>query len=169
MSTYERTIRLRHDEAAAKVNKRTGEFMEVAKRPNNIPDDKELFEPNAKFTKCYKRTWGFLKTILNDTEYRIVHEMSMMAKPRTNSLEPLNNATSLSYLADKFSISKTTAFRIFTKLKGIGVYAEISVEEDFEEKNFWILNPYISFNSRVVPAIYVEIFGNTTIGKQFKD
>lgn len=164
---YTKEIRLKHNEIAAKVNTETGEIKEITKRPNNIPEDKEIFERDAKFAKCYKRTWNFLKFILSDTEYRIVHEMSLQAKPRTNSLAPLNNETSLDRLCSKYRISKSTASRIFSKLKGLGVYAEIDVEYDFEAAGFWVLNPYIAYNSRVIDKLLVEIFSKTTIGKEF--
>ena len=34
---YEQTIKLQHNEIAAKVSLETGELQEVKKRPNNIP------------------------------------------------------------------------------------------------------------------------------------
>lgn len=164
---YTKELKLKDHESPAKVNNITGEITMVKHRLNNIPTGSEVFEKDAKFAKCYKRTWEFLKFVLSDTEYRIVHEMSMLAKPRTNSLEPLNDETSLNRLCEKFRITKSTASRIFSKLKGLGVYATIDVEYDFESAGFWVLNPYISYNSQVIDSLLVEIFSKTTIGKEF--
>lgn len=166
---YEKTNKYHHHERPAKKDMITGKFKVIGGSSNNIPDDKILFIPHAKFAKTYKSTWKFLDLVLTPTEYRIVHKMSMIAERCTNSLKPLNDETSIRKLAEHFNISKNLVKKVFAKLKGIGVYAEISYEEDFEERCFWILNPYISFNAELIPKLYLDVFDNTTIGKQFKN
>lgn len=165
---YTQEIKLHHDEMAAKVNTSTGEVIPVKKYMNNIPPDKEIFEPTAKFAKNYTRTWKYLKLVLTDIEYRIVHEMTLRAKIGTNSLEPLSDNISIAELAEKFNINRRTAAKSFPKLKSLGVYAEVKVTTIDGDQHFWILNPYIAFNGRVINKTLIDIFDRTIIGINFK-
>lgn len=164
---YTQEATLHHDETLYKKNQRTGKLTSLHKRANNLEEGTEHFEPKAKFVKEYYRTWSFLETVLSDREYRVVHFMTRKAKHQTNSLEPLNDETSQLKLSDTFNIPRNAVAKLFKKLKSLGVYAEVSVEYDGIENNFWVLNPYIGFNGKFINSSLIEIFKPTTIGSVF--
>ena len=160
---YEQTIKLQHNEIAAKVNLETGEFQEVKKRPNNIPQGRSLHFPNGKFTKSYEKAWNYLLEHLTDKELVIVTRMSHMARPASNSLEPLNNKSTIQEIADTFKIHRNHVNKIFNNLMKHGVYAEFKFGAHDGIRHYWVLNPYISFKGKTISNALMDLFRETDI------
>ena len=57
---YTATIPLYHNEEAAAINLETGALRTLPKKTNNIPEGKEVFEPQGIFKKDYSYSWEFL-------------------------------------------------------------------------------------------------------------
>lgn len=162
------TIRLQDDEIPAKVNKRTSEITEVNSRPNNIPDGKEVFEAGGIFLKTYTKSWRFLQSKLTPFEFKVAFQLAMMAKANTNSLEPLNDDTTVNQLADILNVSRNKVTPILNKLFKLGVYAKFEVvKPDVPYTKYWILNPYLSFSGKLIYSDIADLFKGTTIELEY--
>jgi hypothetical protein len=165
---YTKEIKLNDNEIAGRINVETGEVTPLAPRPNNVPKGKEVFEPNAKFTKTYGKTWEFLKDKLTPLEFRCAFTLSLMAKMNTNSLEPLNDNTCVIELMEILDISKNNVTPILKKLFNLGVYGKFEVKDsDKPYTKYWVLNPYLSFSGKVIDTALKDMFRNTLIGKAY--
>lgn len=166
---YESTIKLKHYESPAKINKQTGEVSEIEtkKKVNNIPKDKILCNINN-FTKLNCNVFPKLKALglLTMEEIGIVSYMCSIAEFNTNSLKPLNNETTLQDLADTFDIGKNRVKKVFDKLFNLGVYAQFKIAEN-GTKEYWILNPNISWKGKLVTDSIFKQFEKCTISKLF--
>lgn len=165
---YEKTVRLKHHEKAAKINTWTGEVKEVADRPNNIPDGKSKLDyeryhiSNDKFIKAVISTG-----VLDYEHLGIISYMSSIAEINTNSLRPLTNDTTAVDLAEKFGINRKKVKVIFDKLFKVGVFLQLnyySYSED-REVTYWVLNPYISWKGKLKDDSIFSHFKDTTIAK----
>lgn len=162
---YKKEIRLNDNEVPATVNIETGEIKEVTHRPNNIPKDKEIFFIKGLFVKSYEIAWDYLLDNLSDKELRIVNRMQLMIRMNSNSLEPLNNDTSIQELSTTFNIHRNHVKRIFKNLKLHGVYAEFEVGTKRGLKHYWVLNPYIAFKGKIINSALVDLFRETAIAE----
>ncbi len=158
---YEQVVKLHHDEKAVKVNVVTGELVEITKRVNNIPKGKRIVKQED-FTKVNNRVIPFLKKNLSHEELSIVFQMIGMAEFNTNSLKPLNNETTIKDLTEQFGVGKNQVSKYFKRLFDLGVYAQFKIAKD-GEKEFWILNPYISFKGRTAEDSLFDNFKGTKI------
>lgn len=162
---YEKTIKLNHNEVAAKVNRETGEVTAVPNRPNNIPQGKKLMKGDN-FYKGSVEADALLITLLDPLEYRVVGIMRSRAKMNTNSLEPLNDETSLKELAEHLLVSRNRINTVITKLRNLGVFATFEVvNHGHIQKKVWILNPSISFKGRIISEEIIHLFSETSITK----
>lgn len=165
---YEQTFKLKHNEAPACINQETGEVKQLVKT-NHHSDSHELFEPNASFSKSFSQSWLFLKRVLKPHEYIAAHSLALKAKAFTNSLEPLNDEIVQSILTEELGISKNQVKPVLKKLFELGVYGKFSVAEaDKPYTNYWILNPYLQFNGRVIDKSITELFKGTFVAKAFR-
>lgn len=166
----EQTIKLKHDEVAAKVNQSTGEIIELQQnmRSNNIPSDKEIHAPDGIFRKNYSASWLFLDKCLTDLEMRVVTRLCFMAKMNTNSLEPLNNEMAMTEVAEILGVHRHKAKKLVEKLFDLGVYAKFEVaKEDVPYTKYWVLNPYLSFSGRLIASDITRLFIGTKIEKAY--
>jgi hypothetical protein len=165
---YEVVVKLNHNETPHKLNMETGELIEVKSRRNNIPEGKELFEPNAKFVKCYYNTWQFMSRYLSSSELGIVIAMVTMADANNCSLKPLDDKTTVAELMDYFDISEKKVKSTFDKLHRLGVYGRFDVsEENKPYTKYWILNPYIAFNGKIIESDISRLFTGTSVFKGY--
>jgi len=163
---YTRTFKLQDNEVPAKINKETGEITEVRNEFRALEPTREVFNGKALFRKTYEDVDRFLLKKLSDAEYKVVTMMSLMADPGTNSLKPLDDSTSMRTLEDKFGVDRRRMSMILNKLFSLGVYAKFKIAEvDNPYKNYWILNPYISFKGRVIESDIMKLFNNTIIAR----
>lgn len=165
---YKTTIRLNHNEIPAKINLETGEVK--PKKNNNIPEGYVLHAPGVPYDKIYTKSWRFLKTQLTQLEFSVAFELAMMAKAFTNSLEPLNDATTIPELVEKFQISKNKVRPVFQKLFKLGVYGKFEVYDRTKPyTKYWVLNPYLTFNGNVLSSDIARLFSGTDIALHFNN
>jgi len=160
---YTRQVKLKHNESAAVINKITGEIKEIDYIPSNIPTDKSLLRYQH-FNIVNSDLLKKLTKYFTMEEIGIISYMAAIAEFNTNSLKPLSNETSLRELAEIFNIKKDKIGKILSKLFKFGVYLQIKVHEE-ELKEYWVLNPNISWKGRLRnDSIYIH-FINTDISK----
>ena len=166
---YTQEVKLADNESVMKVNKETGEIKEVVKRPNNIPEGKEIWQPNALFKKSYTKTWDYLEKELSALEFKAAFSMGMMAKANTNSLEPLNSETAFKELAEVLNVSKNKIKGVIEKLAYYGVFGEFSIinKDDPNWMKYWIFNPYLSFSGQLINSDIPNLFSKTRIADAF--
>lgn len=167
---YTAEYNLNHNEVPAKVNVETGETTTLMKRPNNIPEGKRVFEPDALFRKDYTNSWKFLERNLKPIEFKAAFTLALKAKANTNSLEPLSDSTTIPELMEVLGISKNVVKPLLKKLWSIGVYGKFEVSEVGKPyTKYWILNPYLSFSGKLIDSDIAELFSKTHIAKAFRD
>jgi len=167
---YSKTVKLKDNESLAKIDLETGELIELAFKPNNIPDDKEVFEPNGIFKKDYTNSWKFLNRELKPIEFKAAHTLALMAKAHTNSLEPLNDETTIPQLMEILDVSKNKVKPILDRLWDYGVYGRFDVKEaHIPYTKYWVFNPYLSFNGKLIHSDIARLFRNTHCAKAFNN
>lgn len=165
---YEQTFKLKHNEIPACINQETGEVKQLAKT-NHHSDSHELFEPSASFNKSFTQSWKYLSNMLEPHEYKAAHKLAMKAKAFTNSLEPLNDETVYIILIEELGVGKNQIKAVLKKLFDLGVYGKFAVAEANKPyTNYWILNPYLQFNGRVIDKSIAELFKGTFVAKAFR-
>lgn len=168
--TYKYEFNLPHNCGPAMINKETGLTSEIAVRPNNIPEDKEIFEPKGTFKKDYTNSWKFLDKHLTPLEYKAAHTLAMMAKANTNSLEPLNDETTLKELMEILNVSINKVKPILAQLFEFGVYGKFQVKEaHIPYTKYWVFNPYLSFSGKIINSDISNLFRKTHCAKAFYD
>ena len=167
---YSTTIKLKHNEAPAKINLETGVINEITvlKTKNNIPKGKELFEPKAIFRKSFDSTEEFLDSVLTPLEFKVVARMCRMAKMNTNSLDPLSDELTLIEIAEELKVNRRDVKTILNKLFSLGVYGKFEVvKQDVGYTKYWILNPYIRFKGKTIDSDIKKLFEGTVIHKEY--
>lgn len=166
---YERVIKLDHNEVAAKINVETGEIKPIKENKRKLADGKIIFEPDATFYKAYTKSWLYLDKVLKAHEYKAAHKLALKAKAFTNSLEPLNDDTLVSTLVEELGIGKNQVKTVLYRLFELGVYGKFEVAEPGKRyTKYWLLNPYLSFNGKVIDASIAELFRNTLVAQAFR-
>lgn len=167
---YTTEIELYHHEGPARVDLRTGEYSKIYSKKNNIPDGKEIFEGTALFRKDYTNSWKFLTKYLTPLEFKAAHTLALISKLNTNSLEPLNDDTTIQQLMEILLVSKNKVKPILNKLWELGVYGKFEIKEaDKPYTKYWIFNPYLSFSGKLISSDISNLFKNTHIAKAFYD
>lgn len=135
-----------------------------------IPEDHELFEPKASFRKDYTNSWMFLERVLKPIEFKAAFALALKAKANTNSLEPLNDDTAKSELMAILGVSKNMVNPILEKLYILGVYGRFDVYEvNKPYTKYWVFNPYLSFQGKLLKSDIALLFKNTHCARAFYD
>lgn len=165
---YTRNLKLKDNEVPAKINLETGEITEVRNIFNSIPEGKEMWLKNEKFSKMFTYSWKYLAKTLKEDELKVLVLMSITAQPSTNSMPPLNEEISMRQMEEFFGVDRRKLPNIFKALFDIGVFAkfEVATDEEFYKK-YWILNPYISFKGRLISSDIAKLFYGTRIEKEY--
>ena len=167
---YRVNVSLQQNEVAAKINKETGEIKEVRTGYNNIPDDREIFEPQALFKKDYTQSWKYLFNNLSALEFKAAYSLALMAKANTNSLEPLSDETTYQELSKILKVGKNKVDKVLKRLFEIGVYGRFEVyDKNKPYTKFWLLNPYLSFDGKLIRSDIANLFKGTEIALNFKN
>lgn len=164
---YKVEVKLNHNEVAAKVNTETGDTKLVKFRPNNIPDGKSKLS-YKKFAIVNNDSIKILSDLLSNEELGIVLHMIGIAEFNTNSLKPLNDSLSLRELEAELKISKNRVKPILEKLFKLGVYMQVKIHEE-DLKEFWVLNPYISWKGNLKTDSLFDSFMGTVIAKLLRE
>ena len=159
---YNRTIRLKGKQLPAAIDQETGEVIVLRKKPNNIPDHKELHKVDSPFKKDYVNSWKFLRRELTPSEMYACNGLVLLAAAYTNSLRPLNDDTVLKELVDVLGVSINRVKHVLKKLYILGVYGKFDVYEVHKEyTKYWVLNPYLSFNGKLINSDIKDLFAGT--------
>lgn len=171
MYIYNTPINLQNNEGLAKVNKETGEMQTIKTGINSNRSNPEVVKHNAneKFIKNYTKSWELLASQTRPIEYKVAHMMSQMTKMITNSLEPLNDETTIREIAEKFTISTGKVKLIIDKLFKLGVYGKFECYNEGERHSkYWVFNPYLSSNGPVMNKNSRDLFSNTLFAKIYQ-
>lgn len=170
---YVEEVKLLHNELPAKVNQETGEITIVKKkgRPKSIvPQGKEIWLPNGTFQKHFPQSWKWLRENTTDNEFKAAYALAQLAKAYTNSLEPLNDTTIIPELVKVTGVSKNLVGIVLHKLWKLGVYAKFEVYDYTKPyTKFWILNPYLSFNGKLIDSDIASLFKNTYVALAYRN
>ena len=161
---YTTEVRLNHNEVPAKINMETGEILPIKKRPNNIPEGKSKLDYDN-FSIINNDMLRVLFDECNGSEIKVILHMVYMSEFGNNSLKPLNDELSYRELGRIFSIDDKTIKAILNKLKHLGVYLQLNITEVDGAKEYWVLNPYISWKGKIKSDSLFHTFANTRIVK----
>lgn len=169
---YTQEVKLNHNESIMILNKSTGEAKELVNktRPNNIPEGKEVFEPDAIFQKHFTNSWKFLQRELSTLEFKAASSLAILAKANTNSLEPIDDNTAYKELSEILGVSINKVDSVLKKLWDYGIYGKFEVKQaDKPYTKHWLLNPYLSFSGKVLHSDIAQLFKGTHIAKAFNN
>lgn len=159
---YKVNLKLKDNELPAKINAETGEVSKVTINANKN-NGMETFDLMDKFQRTNSNAWRLLETQTNDGEFSLANKLALRARAYTNSIVPLNDETTLKALGEELSVSRNTVKKKIDKLFKLGVLGKFEVYEAHEvHKKYWIFNPYLSFNGKVVKSDIKYLFQNTT-------
>lgn len=171
---YEQVYKLKHNESPAKIDLETGEVKVLAKVKSedcsgHKSDSSIVWQPNGQFSKSYTKSWMYLDKVLKPHEYKVAHKLAMKAEAFTNSLKPLNDDSVISILVEELGIGKNQIKPVLKRLFDLGVYGRFEVAEpNMPYTKYWILNPYLSFNGRVVEKSIADLFKGTIVAQAFR-
>ena len=169
VAKYSTTIDLEHDERPAIITA-NGEVIEINVKAyeKKQPKDKTMvyFDSNQPYNRTFTKAWLLLQTQTSDLEFKVAYKMSLLAKAYTNSLEPLSPDSTVREVASYLSIDKNKVTNIVDKLFKLGVIGKFEVYDRFEtHHNYWIFNPYLSFNGKTIKRDVQTLFDNTYYAK----
>lgn len=164
---YTQEITLEDNQRVAIVDSETGEILKTPlKRPNNLPNNKSIYNRKEEFYKGYVKADHVLLTLLTPLEYRVVSIMRMKSKMNTNSLDPLNDESSLAEIASQLDIHRNSVNKIISRLRDLGIFANFEVTNQYGQRiKSWILNPIISFKGKTISDEIMGLFDDTMITK----
>jgi len=167
---YKQELTLRHNEFATIVNRETGETREVKKRAySNLKVGDDLISKTEPFKKDFSRSWDYIWDELSALELRAMVKMVLMAKYKTNSLEHLNDKTTLHELSDTLGVSINKVKGVLERLYHFGVYRKYEVvDKNNPHTKFWVLNPYLSYSGGVIKEELSIPFKDTMIARVYK-
>lgn len=162
---YTTTINVEHNEKVAKINE-DGEviILGVNKYDRKQPKDRTMmfFESNQPYSRTFTKAWLLLETQTTALEFKVVYKMSLLARAYTNSLEPLSPDSTVRDISEHLSIDKNKVTSIIDKLFKLGVIGKFEVYDRFEtHHNYWVFNPYLSFNGKTIKRDVQTLFDNT--------
>lgn len=160
---YNKTITFSNNELPAKVNIQTGEIVTIQDTNRKLPEGTSKLKYDN-FSIVNNESIIKLKELLTNEELGVVIHMISIADFNSNSLEPLSDELSLRDLSNALNINKNKVRLITNKLYKYGVYLSIKVYEN-HEKEYWVLNPSISWKGRLIKDSIFEHFKNTIITK----
>lgn len=166
---YETKIKLYHHQQAAIVDHLTGD-VELVKSKQPVDNHLEYHNKGEVFKKVYPKAWALLETQTTDVEFRVAYKLGMMAKAYTNSLAPLRPELTNTILSEELGVHRKKVRQILDKLLKLGVIAKFEVGEQVSEqaseiKKYWIFNPYLSFNGKLINKDISRLFANTFYAK----
>lgn len=166
---YSPNLNLKHSERVlsySKVDLRTGECEDVkvglpkVRKPKDVTMD--YFDSNQSFRRSFTKAWNLLREMTDDKELLVAYMLAEKAKAYTNSLEPLNPEWTKVQLSEELGIDRRIVGGIIDKLFRLGVIGKFEVYNRNEDyKNYWIFNPYLSFNGKVIKKDVHALFSGT--------
>lgn len=165
---YTVEVGLTHNESAATVDLETGEINIQSVKVNNVPEDCIVFEPDAFGKKHYTTSWNYLKSETSNIEFAAAIRLSLMAKDNTNSLEPLDDNTTVENLVKVLGVSKNKVNSVLGKLFNLGVYGKFEVvDAEKGYTKYWLFNPFLSFSDKIIKSDIANLFKGTKVALAF--
>lgn len=161
---YTESVPLKHHQSPAIYDEITGEYKKLNPK-NKLPEGKEKYQEKCmtdSFSKLNLRILPYLIEIFNPIEIKMILKMIELIDYNSNSLDPINNDTSLRDLAKTFDVSRNRIKTYLEHLFKFGVYASFKVHKDKKEE-FWILNPYIAWQGELIDSGLKANFKGTKI------
>ena len=162
--TYLKEIKLQQDEIPASINLRTGKVTPIhgKKYVNNIPTTSVMYNPEPFFKKRFENSFRFLKKYLTAEEFVVVDTLADRALISNNSLQPFNDSTPMTELAEVFGMSRKHMKIMLDKLLKLGVYGKF--ETPIKNKPYtyyWVFNPCLSFAGSTMKVNVINLFENS--------
>jgi hypothetical protein len=164
MNNYEKTIKLSHKEIAAKVNIETGDITTFETKQKHQPRDKSMdyFESDQPYKRQFYKAWELLETQTSALEFRVAEKLGRIAAVYTNSLAPLSPESTKVELSEALGIDRSMVEKTIDKLFKLGVIGKFEVYDRLEKHHkFWLFNPYLSFNGKVIKRDVKTLFDKT--------
>jgi len=160
---YEKTIKLEHDEVAAKINLASGEIITLEDKVKKFKQGYERVNGNTvKWSRSYNKAWALLAELTNDREFKVAHKLATRANYRDNSLCPLDDDMSCTELGEELGVNRKEVDKIINKLFRLGVIGKWEVYQAHEvHKKYWVFNPYLSFNGNCEETGMRSLFKDT--------
>lgn len=161
---YTKELKFNHNEIPAAINIETGEIKEFKQFKKKVLKDSSMqyFEHDQPYQRVFTRAWLLLKTQTTDAEFKAANTMALLAKAYTNSLEPLTPESTVKQVAEALQIDRNKVTSIIDKLYKLGVIAKFEVYNRNEVyQNYWVFNPYLSFNGKTIKKEVSTLFDNT--------
>lgn len=161
---YTETVKFKHHQSPAIYDEITGEYKQL-KAKNKLPEGKEKYQEKFmtdSFTKLNLRILPYLVEVFNSIEINMIVKMISLIDYNSNSIEKLNNDTSLRDLAKLFGVSRNRIKTYLDHLFRMGVYAQFKIHKDKKEE-YWILNPYLSWQGELIDSSLKANFKGTKI------
>lgn len=149
-----------------KLDQETGEIIKIRRKTNNIPEGYSMLDYKD-FSIVNNDIVRKLKDFITTEEFGVILYMISISDFNSNSLDPLCDELSLRDKAEILNIKKDKVKRITDRLFKLGVFLSIRVYED-QEKEYWVLNPYISWRGRLTKDSIFVHFKDCTISKLLK-
>lgn len=158
---YEKTVKLRDNETLQKVNIETGEIVDLPSSPE--PRNGMLkFDLMSSYSRRNTKAWVLLASQTNDKEYIVANKLADMARAYTSSLIPLTPDSTVSEMYSILGEDRRKISGIIDKLFRLGVIGKFEVYDKNElHHNYWIFNPYLSFNGKVIKSDVATLFSGT--------
>lgn len=160
--SYTQSVELNNNETLAKVNTETGEVTTFQSNKRKLPEGKSKLDYDN-FSIINNNMLRVLFKECSSSEIKVILHMIYLSEFNTNSLNPLNNETSHRELGKIFDLDHKTIKTIFTHLKELGVYLQLNITEVDGVKEYWVLNPYISWKGKLKSDSLFLTFANTKI------
>ena len=165
-NSYNLTIKgIKHDESLAVIDKTSGEVREIKTKEPRQTNDSDKAPSIELFQKCYTNAWKLLLTQLNDKEFVVAYKLGVMAKAYTNSIEPLNDDTTAIDLSETLGVDRRYVHKIIDKLFKLGVIAKFECYNGRMHSKYWIFNPYLMFNGKLIQKDIPTLFSDTVYAK----
>lgn len=160
---YNKNLLLKDNEVAAKVNIETGEVISVSNGNRLMPEGMKKLRYNN-FSILNNEIASRLGDIFTNEEMGVILYMISISEIGTNSLKPLCDEMSLRESSEYLRLNKNRVKSITEKLFRFGVYLSIRIYED-EEKEYWVLNPNISWRGRLIHDSIFLHFKDTLVSR----
>lgn len=162
---YRKEIELYHYEVPAALDKASGEVREIKDHVNRNPTI-HYHNSSESFQKTFTKAWRLLETQTTDKEFAVANKLAYRAKAFTNSLRPLNDDSTIMEIANELNSDRRTIMKVIDKLFKLGVIGKFEVyNANVEYTKYWIFNPYLSFNGKVIDEGIAKLFSGTTYAK----
>lgn len=160
---YNQEIELYHHEVPAALNPETGEIREIVNHFGKKRNPNMSYHNNRKvFRKTYDNAWNLLRTQTTTREFGIAQVLALKAQAFTNSLKPLGEELTVIEIAEELGENRNTIMKVINKFFELGVIGMFSVSsKDKKVIRYWVFNPYLTFNGKIVEKGLSELFAET--------